>query len=296
MKSTSRPRANIHKQQLFHWIGRDIDRRYRPRPNPSDDAVTMFLGHLRGSLENGLWVKTPEPPEHFRLREQSYQLRRPITCFTEWSLGDSLPHTTRYGRLGFGFSKRWVIERGGQPVTYFRHSRQSLFLRLIFKLVKAARRPQLHEALSGPDHAALEQGVDYLLHFAKSIRNAPPKVSRPAKRRGGLRPLRVPVRRPVERVVREPNRFARQFGRALDFVEEREWRIVHDPDNPAFVTGPGSPPFYLRYEPGEELFTLVLPDNKTVSRVLRDSRLTARLFPRNAPHVTLLSLQDIGTF
>jgi hypothetical protein len=44
------------------------------------------------------------------------------------------------------------------------------------------------------------------------------------------------------------------------------------------------------------LFTLVLPDNKTVSRVLQDSWLTQRLFPPDAPHVTLLSLQDVGTF
>lgn len=296
MKTLNRSRSNIHKQQLFHWIGRDIDRLHRPRFNPSDEAVARFVAYLRGSLEKGLWVKTPEPSECFRLRGMAYDLKRPITCFTEWSLGESLPHTARYGRLGFGFPKRWVIERGGQPVTYFRHSSGSLFLRLVFRLVKTVQSPAVRGALSATDHGALAEGADYLLHFAKSIRNVPSPRSRVRKRVAPPPSQPAPIKATSPRPPREPNRFARQFGRTLDFVEEREWRIVQDADNAAFVKGPGRPPFYLPYVPGEELFTLVLPDNKTVSRVLQDSWLTRLLFPADAPHVTLLSLQDVGTF
>ena len=60
------------------------------------------------------------------------------------------------------------------------------------------------------------------------------------------------------------------------------------------------------YLPGEELFTLVLPDNKVVSRVLQSDWFTERLFTpwkhypelngRLVPPVTVLSHSDIGTF
>ena len=89
-------------------------------------------------------------------------------------------------------------------------------------------------------------------------------------------------------------------------IKKREWRIVHHPANKYFVKGPGVPDFYLPYLPGEELFTLVLPDNKVVSRVLQTDWITERLFTpwkhycalenRPVPPVTLLSHSDIGTF
>ena len=66
------------------------------------------------------------------------------------------------------------------------------------------------------------------------------------------------------------------------------------------------PDYYLPYLPGEELFTLVLPDNKVVSKVLQTDWFTERLFTpwkhypelkqRRVPPVTVLSHSDIGTF
>ena len=60
--------------------------------------------------------------------------------------------------------------------------------------------------------------------------------------------------------------------------------------------GAGKPEFYLPFEPGRELFTAVLPDNRTVSMAAQEKNIRKYLFPKDAPHVTLLSLQDIGTF
>jgi len=87
----------------------------------------------------------------------------------------------------------------------------------------------------------------------------------------------------------------------MPYLEEREWRIVVGEGAPSRLglrPGPpgADPEYFLPYIPGKELFTLVLPDNETVSRVLQDDDLRSRLFPANAPHVTVLSLQDVGTF
>ena len=112
-----KPAGNIHRQQLFYWMGRGIDDRNGRRKVLSDALVREVLAQVRGSLERGLWVKSPRVPEKLELRGSSFALDLPIACLTEWSLGESLSHTTEYGRIGLGFPKRWVIERGGQSVT-----------------------------------------------------------------------------------------------------------------------------------------------------------------------------------
>src|SRR5438094_9710354 len=114
---------NIHRQQLFHWIGTHIDEQADQR-KLSDTLREGYVDCLKGALRNGLWVKTPREPDH--LGDGSLiKVHRPITFFTEWSLGQSLPHTTRYGRLGLGFSKKFVLSRGGQPVIYVRDSNKN---------------------------------------------------------------------------------------------------------------------------------------------------------------------------
>lgn len=125
----SKPPGHVHRQQLFHWIGGDLDKQNGNRKVLKDDLVDECLRRLRGSLELGLWVKSPRFPEQFDFRGKHFSLDAPIACFTEWSLGESLPHTSEYGRIGFGFPKRWVIERGGQSVTYFRHNEKGAFSR-----------------------------------------------------------------------------------------------------------------------------------------------------------------------
>jgi hypothetical protein len=300
-----KPAGNIHRQQLFYWMGRSIDDQNGKRKLLRDDLVQEVLLQLRGCLERGLWVKSPRYPEKFELRGKTFALDLPIACFTEWSLGESLPHTAEYGRIGLGFPKRWVIERGGQSVTYFRHNEKGSFLQAVFKLLTA------HGTDDGkgnwktkPDASGFEE-LRYLLHFAKMIRlktrkplHLPGKVAPPALVRGARR------QRPAAAV--EVQMFKRKFGMPMQFVEEREWRIVHHPDNKGFVKGPGVPDYYLPYLPGEELFTLVLPDNKVVTKVLQTKWFTDRLFTpwkhypslmqRRVPPVTVLSHSDIGTF
>lgn len=302
----SKPSGNIHRQQLFYWMGGSLDRRNAKRKVLSDALVTECLAQLRGSLSSGLWVKSPRYPEEFTLQGRRFALDAPICCFTEWSLGESLPHTAEYGRIGLGFPKRWVIERGGQSVTYFRHNEKGSFLQAAFKLLGVVGQECGDGVWSAKPGMAGFDELRYLLHFAKMIRV---KRVASARRRGALPRVgkaTVPAVRPKAAV--EAQAYKRKFGLPLEFVEEREWRIVHSPSVTAFVKGPpsGAPDFYLPYLPGEELFTLVVPDNKVLCRVLEDRWFTERLFTpwkrypqlrgRKVPPVTLLSHSDIGTF
>ena len=301
----TKPPGNIHRQQLFYWMGRSIDDRNGKRKLLRDELVTEVMRQLRGSLEHGLWVKRPRYPEKLELRGSAFALDLPIACFTEWSLGESLPHTAEYGRIGLGFSKRWVIERGGQSVTYFRHSAKGSFLQAVFKLLIAHGKGDANGVWKSKPHATEFEELRYLLHFAKMIRLKAPKPER-APPMAALPPAqRSPKRKPSAAAV-ETQMFKRKFGMPLQFVEEREWRIVHHPANKQFIKGSGVPDYYLPYLPGEEMFTLVLPDNKVVSKVLQTDWFTERLFTpwkcypelrlRSVPPVTLLSHSDIGTF
>ena len=302
----SKPPGNIHRQQLFYWMGASIDRKNKGRKILSNDLVNECLAQIAGSLENGIWVKTPRIPEKLTFRGQSFALNSPIACFTEWSLGESLPHTTEYGRIGFGFPKRWVIERGGQSVTYFRHNEKGSFLQSIFRLLNVLGTEQEHGIWKASAEGNGFDDLRYLLHFAKMIRLR--KAAR-EQRKTGAKPAPKPGRNKPRKA--EPNEalfFKRKFGQPLEFVEEREWRIVHHPSSPHFVKGPGVPEFYLPYVPGDELFTLVLPDNKVVSELLQRDWFAERLFTpwknalypklekRRVPPVTVLAHSDIGTY
>lgn len=300
----AKPVGMIHRQQLFYWMGRSIDDRNGKRKLLRDELVKEVLAQLRGSLEQGLWVKKPRYPETLEQRGQVFALDLPITCFTEWSLGESLPHTAEYGRIGLGFPKRWVIERCGQSVTYFRHSTKGSFLPAMFKLLTSLGTRDAKGVWQAKPGATAFAELRYLLHFAKMIRLKTPKPVRPAAK-AALKKPPTAKRAPAPAAV-EAQMFKRKFGLPLQFVEEREWRIVHHASNQAFVKGPGVPDYYLPYLPGEELFTLVLPDAKVVSEVLQADWFTERLFTpwrhypelkgRRVPPVTVLSHADLGTF
>ena len=296
--------GDIHRQQLFYWMGADLDQRNGKRKVLQDDLVKECLERLKGGLEKGIWVKSPRIPEQFDLGDRHFSLNLPIACFTEWSLGEGLPHTSEYGRIGFGFPKRWVIERGGQSVTYFRHSQKGSFLQSAFKLLENLGDEVEDGLWTERDGSSGFEELRYLLHFAKMIRlkKAPPA------RKAAPTPTPARPKKKLSQASIESQTFKRRFGQALQFVEEREWRIVYHAAIKSFVKGPraGVPDYYLPYVPGEELFTLVLPDNKVVSRVLQSDWFTERLFTpwkhypelkgRHVPPVMLLSHSDIGTF
>jgi hypothetical protein len=282
---------NIHRQQLFHWIGSHIDS--SASDGLTDPLRVEYVKCLRGALQNGLWVKTPRDPDC--LGDGSLiKVHRPITCFTEWTLGQSLPHTKRYGRLGLGFPKKFVLGRGGQPVTYVRDSsKNDPYTGALKALARFFKDGVLEGKLGKRKWEEIHEQFDYLAHFNKRIKR--PASSRPIiKRKRGAMPVKGAKPAP-----KAPDPFVRVFGKPLEYLEEREWRIVYSSALEEFFEAggaPGQPNLFLPFSPGRELFTVVLPDNHTVNMALNDSYIRKKLYPADAPYVTVLSLQDIGTF
>jgi len=276
-----------HHQLLFHWIGSDIEQKLRAKQNPisQEEANKLYIDHLRGSIQNGLWLNKTREQEFIGSRKIA--LDRPITCFTEWSLRNSQTHTHKYGRLGFGFTRAWVVARGGQPVTYVRPAKNSAY-------TSAAER--LHGWISrlkdeDPMKKDLRAALGTILHYSRSLRDLPSTPTEPSGKA---------TKKRVSKAPRQVAPLQRKWPAPMPLVEEREWRIVHTAGLKLCVANTNktanTPSYYLPYTTGTELFTLVVPNNEILQEVVQDNRLRKQLFPAERPHVSLLSWQDLGSF
>jgi hypothetical protein len=269
----------LHRQQLFHWIGPESDRAAGFKGPLSSRSRSEYMEMLAGSLERGLWIKTPREPETIQDRGFQQPLELAMACFTEWSLEESMGHVSRYGRMGFGFPKRWVLENGGQPVTYYSTKQGSPFWATLLRLLKVT-----------PKNNPAWKDLLYLLHFTKRIHKGAP-------RREGVKKPAQPKQTPRPKSKQHENPYLRRYGKTMPYLEEREWRIVESGRTTAvFNDGTHEPKYYLPYACGHALFTLVLPDNQMISDVTRLDPFKSALFAFGAPPVSLLSLEDIGTF
>ncbi len=311
---------NIHRQQLFHWIGGDIEGykngRVKIRRRLTDRERESYLGHLSNAISNGLWMKIPRIPETIEdgSKISHHGQKIPVTCFTEWTLNLSAPHTAKYGRLGLGFSKNWVMSRGGQPVTYFK----STGARRLYANAMLELNSFLNKQPKSKKGAELLQKFNYVAAFSRAVKSPPIPFSLPVKKQvhwqrevlhyvaetdapkyHALPP--DPVFKELRQLMKrqKADNFKRRFGVRLDLAEEREWRIVYHPElrrKGVIIDGLLPPDYFVPFVPGKELFTVVLPDNRTVSMALQCDPIRRELFASNRPHVTILSFEDIGTF
>lgn len=75
---------------------------------------------LKSILTYGLWMNDPDDEASFRTRgHPGSRPAVPRVCFTELKLSEARSHADRYGRLGIGFKRPFVVERGGLPVLYY---------------------------------------------------------------------------------------------------------------------------------------------------------------------------------
>ena len=117
----------IHSDLLVYWTGKkDIERESGtadwhkedcPKEKRENDHLrTHYLDRLTNILMHGLWMTDQSPPSIGR----RYECKdAPCTCFTELKLSQSHTHATQYGRLGLGFKRSFVFDRGGRPVVYY---------------------------------------------------------------------------------------------------------------------------------------------------------------------------------
>jgi len=117
----------IHSDFLVYWTGKDIDDKYdslweqKNEPKLDKNIIDPYIDRLKSILRYGLWMTSSENDQ------QTFYKGKPIkrasfwrTCFTELKLSEARVHAKRFGRLGIGLKRPFVLGRRGSPIVYYR--------------------------------------------------------------------------------------------------------------------------------------------------------------------------------
>ena len=100
----------IHSKILVHWTGKDIE-----KENFSEDEKSqLYVELLKDDFKKGLYTKRTSEAVI-----RGYKIKNIIRlCFTEIRLSQAETHARRYGKLGIGFTREFIMDKGGRPVIY----------------------------------------------------------------------------------------------------------------------------------------------------------------------------------
>lgn len=256
---------SIRSDILVHWTGRDIC------SNP--DALTnskreLYVERLRSILLEGLWMTKPvenlvgngaTPNENTKMYYDSH-----MTCFTEIRLSRANEHASRYGILGIGVDRKFVLNRLGGPVHYVRNSLPEQIIgnwNEVLLYIKAT-----HDEIKDP--ILKKRFKDVENYFACNLSL-------------------------VKGMSQLPDDFM--------FLEENEWRIIHfyRLETDGYIKKVGATetakPLYKVILKPDDIRTLVFPDDATRTMALENPEIKSWLAERTSAVVTL-TLHECGEF
>jgi hypothetical protein len=109
----------IHSKFLVHWTGKDINS-FNSEINDNlrkEYIARLYIARLRDNLLKGLHMR-PGKETIYGKDNKGITAEIARVCFTEIKLTQTEEHAKRYGRLGIGFDRNFVLEREGNPVFY----------------------------------------------------------------------------------------------------------------------------------------------------------------------------------
>jgi len=146
----------IHSKFLVHWTG-----------NGKDDIESIsesvrpqrYLERLIDYYQNGLYAK--------RTNEaviRGWQIKNIIRlCFTEIRLSQVQTHAKRYGKLGIGFTRDFIMDRGGRPVIYIPFEAK-VDARLLEDSIKNAYKKSI-------DNEEIQKSLKWIMAHVKRMSN-----------------------------------------------------------------------------------------------------------------------------
>lgn len=141
---------------LVHWTGKDITLDLSAL---TDAHRTAYVDRLADIISDGLWMT--EPKERIEGNKGAWiEYTAPMTCFTEIRLSQAQSHAARYGLLGVGVTRRFVLDRFGGPVHYVRNHPTECVI---------GNFQELHNVLKTLGHPELEKYFAVNVSFIKSM-------------------------------------------------------------------------------------------------------------------------------
>jgi hypothetical protein len=247
-------------------------------------------GNLRAK---GLWMTKNRE----RILRDVFQYDWAMTCFTEIKLSNVREHTKRYGKLGFGFSRDFVMERHGAPVHYVAGTDEDTITAHSFKLYRILALLRDQTVKTSPSDSNLLEPTNILFsefamrsslgHLLKSLKfcreaNAPWAI---------FDYLRASM---ITKILFMKEMSDNKCPHDFKYLDEAEWRIVYmhtdlEKIKEKFLfCGWNKHPVSRILFCQNDLKILVLPDEETRKLALMDSDIRGWLFknPHELPIIT----------
>lgn len=122
----------IRSNFLVHWTGKDIQTDINALSN---EQRKEYIHRLIDILKNGLWMTIPSEVIIGKGGSNIIYFG-PMTCFTEVRLSQASNHAEKYGLLGIGVNRQFVLERNGGPVHYVRNHNDDEFILNVTKIME----------------------------------------------------------------------------------------------------------------------------------------------------------------
>ncbi len=259
--------SQLHRRLLFHWTG--------PRPiralKSHDDRVE-HLNLLASILEKGLRYSLPDSKHSEWIVKDEIRATHPMLCFSEWGVSESNAHSGRYGFMGLGFTRKFVMSKGGRPVIYVPNSSNDPFRKALVEVIEAVREGSKMDA-------KLHRHADFLASYLKSYNFKRTNLKTPPNEKSAIGSVgnRKPSH-PDDHLLRL------DFGGLFANLEDREWRIIpkkveEQPQHLAFKTG--------------DLAMIVFPDHQTLSLAMQCDKIMELVSLPGQPAVCMVSREVI---
>lgn len=286
---------NIHDSMLFRWMGYDIEKPDlaklpAPRrklltikPNLTDNQVTVYLNRLRDALNPKVGLRVSAYSDADAVGKVTPIFNpKPCLFFTEQAAGDPEEHWRLYGRLGFGFSKRFVFNCGGRPVIYAGGGKDPVLSAISY----------LRKVLLKSKNSKVQQEIETLARFVKctALSRAQSTEPKPKESKPAEKTKQAKLKQPVNRQI-SINEFPET--KPIHFLREREWRLLHhEKDSQRWRVDEKGVTWFVP-EAGRELQLIIVPCNLILHAAYEDKKIRAKLTGESGITAQLISAQAL---
>ena len=288
---------NIHDSMLFRWMGYDIEKpefknepaprrpKLTVKPNLTDGQIDDYLNRLRDALNPAIGLKVSKYSEADAVGKIA-PITTPKAClfFTEQAAGDPEEHWRLYGRLGFGFSKRFIFNCGGRPVIYAGGGKDP-----VLSAVSALRK-----ALLKSKSQKVRQELETLARFIKCTAMSREPASKSEQTQAKPATKAGTKEAKPKRVVNE-HIDMKEFPEAqpIRFLREREWRLLYRENDTQRWRVDAKGDSWFVPEPGKELQLIIVPCNLILHAAYEDDKIRDKLRGRSGITAQLISAQAL---
>ncbi|MFC1717832.1 abortive infection system antitoxin AbiGi family protein [Candidatus Poribacteria bacterium] len=255
----------LRSEFLVHWTGgKDIEPKYEEGKISDAERCRKYVDRLSGTLQKGLWMTNQT--DAISTSEYTFRQNGPMTCFTEVKLSTARIHAQKYGYLGFGFSRDFIVSTLlGAPVHYVAATGDSTDL--------------ISASLAGLDKIIEKLRVENAPHFNKTSQRLHDE----------LKPS-ILFMKPMSE-CKDPHDFA--------MLEEHEWRVLctkkMQTENMVLCGENATPPAKLTFTQAD-LKVLVLPDNDTRKMALENDFIWQWLSKERAQFPIIITVEECLQF